>query len=204
VDTAVLTVGDAPSGRPELLVLQVRRAESDWALPGTFLHSGERLMDAVLRSLREKAGVTGLQPRQLHVFDDPDRDDRGWVLSAAHVDVVPFARLAPYVSDAGGRLVPATAPGPLPYDHTQIIDLAVRHVRLRYDAAPDPHRLLGPSFTLRELRLVHEAVAGGSLQKDTFRRRMETHLVATGRMSMGTRGRPAELFRRARRVTATP
>jgi hypothetical protein len=75
----------------------------------------------------------------------------------------------------------------------------VRHLRRRYDAAPDPDRLRGPSFTLRELRLVHEAVAGKSLQKDTFRRRMETHLVATGRISTGTRGRPAELFRRARR-----
>jgi ADP-ribose pyrophosphatase YjhB (NUDIX family) len=186
-----------------LLVLQVRRGEADWALPGTFLHPGERLMDAVLRSLREKAGVTGLAPRQLHVFDDPDRDDRGWVLSAAHVDVVPFRRLAPLVEGDGGRLVPTSAPGPLPYDHAKIIDLAVRHLRLRYEGAPDPDRLLGTSFTLRELRLVHEAVAGHALQKDTFRRRMEPLLVATGRMSAGTRGRPAELFRRAAETTDT-
>ena len=36
---------------------------------------------------------TGLNPRQLHVFDAPDRDDRGWVLSVAHCDVVPVDRL---------------------------------------------------------------------------------------------------------------
>ena len=46
------------------------------------------LADAVDRSLRDKANVRGLHPRQLHVFDALDRDDRGWVLSVAHVDVV--------------------------------------------------------------------------------------------------------------------
>ena len=82
VDTALLTL-DPEQG---LVVLQVRRNdEPGWALPGTFLHEGERLADAVKRSLRDKAGVRGLHPRQLHVFDDPNRDDRGWVLSVAHV-----------------------------------------------------------------------------------------------------------------------
>ena len=45
------------------------------------------------RCLREKAGVEGTRPRQLHVFDKPDRDDRGWVLSVAHMDVVRPERL---------------------------------------------------------------------------------------------------------------
>ena len=72
------------------MVLQVSRTDGPgWALPGTFLHAGETLADAVNRSLREKANVRGLHPRQLHVFDDPERDDRGWVLSVAHVAVVP-------------------------------------------------------------------------------------------------------------------
>ena len=91
VDTALLTLDPDL----ELVVLQVRRPNgAGWALPGTFLHEGERLADAVDRSLRVKAGVRGLHPRQLHVFDDPNRDDRGWVLSVAHVDVVRADRLA--------------------------------------------------------------------------------------------------------------
>ena len=40
--------------------------------------------------------------------------------------------------------------------------------------------LLGDEFTLRELRLAHEAIAGRELQRDTFRRTMEPQLVATG------------------------
>jgi 8-oxo-dGTP diphosphatase len=193
VDTAVLTV------EPErgLLVLEVRRATgTGWALPGTFLHEGDTLAEAVDRSLSEKANVRGLHPRQLRTFDDPRRDDRGWVLSVAHVQVVPAEQLA---SRFGGttRLVPVGAPGRLPYDHADIIALAVEHTRSRYTDKPDPDRLLGDEFTLRELRLAHEAVAGQPAQRDTFRRAMEPHLAATGTMTTGTRGRPAELFRRS-------
>ena len=52
VDTAVLTV---PPGADRLHVLLVRRAGTHehgaWALPGTFLHPGETLAEAVLAQL---------------------------------------------------------------------------------------------------------------------------------------------------------
>ena len=193
VDIALLTV---LPGTEHLSVLQVRRGSGPgWALPGTFLHEGERLIDAVHRALREKAGVSGTSPTQLHVFDDPHRDDRGWVLSVAHVDVVTAAHLATRLPDAT-RLVPVTQPGRLPYGHQHIIDMAVRHVRRHYEDRPDPYELLEGPFTVLDLRRLHEAVAGRTLQRVTFRRTMEYHLQGTGQMSSGGTGRPAELFRR--------
>lgn len=192
VDTAVLSL-DPDIG---LVVLQVRRPTGrGWALPGTFLHEGETLADAVDRSLQDKANIRGLHPRQLHVFDDPHRDDRGWVLSVAHVEVVRLDRLASRFAETT-RLMPATAPGRLTYDHADIIKRAADDLRSRYRAQPDPDRLLGDEFTLRQLRLAHEAVAGEALQRDGFRRRMEEHLTATGTTITEGRGRPAELFRR--------
>jgi ADP-ribose pyrophosphatase YjhB (NUDIX family) len=196
VDTALLTLD---STAWELHVLQVRRNDdTGWALPGTFLHPSERLADAVDRSLRVKAGVSGLRPRQLHVFDDPDRDDRGWVLSVAHIAVVRPERLASRLPERT-RLKPVSLPGRLPYGHGGIISRAVEDLRARYRDDPDPDGLLGAEFTLRELRMAHEAVAGPRLQRDWFRRTMEPRLEATGRVAAGARGRPAELFRRARR-----
>ncbi|MBY0287305.1 MAG: NUDIX domain-containing protein [Mycobacteriaceae bacterium] len=192
VDTAVLTV----NADQRLVVLEVRRPKAaGWVLPGTFLHEGETLADAVDRSLRVKANVRGLHPRQLHVFDDPHRDERGWVLSVAHVDVVRLEQLESRLADAT-RLVPVDAPGRLPWGHEGIIKRAVDHVRADYLDTPDPAGLLGDEFTLRDLRLVHEAVAGTTLQRDTFRRTMEPHLAATGATTVRGRGRPAELFRR--------
>src|SRR4051812_28123321 len=108
VDTAVLTVG--PSGTLDVLLVQ--RDDKDgygaWALPGTFLHEGESLEEAVLRSMDQKAGIRGTAPRQLHVFDAPDRDERGWVLSVAHVVVLPFRTIEPVLEAQAGadRLTP--------------------------------------------------------------------------------------------------
>lgn len=197
VDTAVLTVADG-----SLRVLLVRRGEGhhhgEWALPGTFLRERERLADAVLRSLREKAGISGRVPRQLHVFDDPERDDRGWVLSVAHVDVVPLADLRDALKSDGVRLAsvsgePKLVAG-LPYGHTEIVSKAVEWLRAAYAEAPDPGALLDEPFTLKDLRDLHEVVAGRTLMRDTFRRFMEPQLTGTGQMSDGTRGRPSRLW----------
>ena len=187
VDTAVLTVPDGGA----LSVLIVRTGDG-WRLPGTFLHEGERLADAVLRSLRVKAGVTGLSPRQLHVFDDPHRDDRGWVLSVAHLDAVPASRLA--IDEQIARLVPVTGVPSLPYGHEEIISLAVSTLRADYAEHPDPAGLLSEPFTLRDLQLLHEGVAGSALPRDTFRRAMEPLLRATGETVQGVVGKPARLF----------
>lgn len=196
VDTAVLTV---PEGRkPRLSVLLVRREgthrHGQWLLPGTFIHAGETLSDAVLRSLRDKAGVQGLRPRQLHVFDDPRRDDRGWVLSVAHVDVVPPERLTTALN-AGCMLAPVDDVSGLAFDHDAIVRMATDDSRARYREHPDPDRLLAEPFTLLQLQRVHAAVAGVELVKDTFRRNMQPHLVETGDLAEGTVGKPARLWR---------
>ena len=106
VDTAVLVVDVRDAG---LGVLQHQREDGgahggQWALPGTFLHEGETLADAVLRSLAEKVGLRGTRPQQLHVFDDPGRDHRGWVLSVAHVVLL-------LADDVDAALGPRGSPG---------------------------------------------------------------------------------------------
>lgn len=190
VDTAVLTV--TTSGELAVLLLPAEpRSGMPMRLPGTFLHEGELLADAVLRSLRSKAGVSGLAPRQLHVFDAVDRDDRGRVLSVAHVDVVRFSDLP-----ADALVAPVAALPPLAFDHDKIVAFAVEHVRAEYRDVPDPRGLLDEPFTLSRLRALHEAVLRERLLPDTFRRAMLPRLVATGEMERSGRGRPAELFRR--------
>ncbi|MDX2375199.1 NUDIX hydrolase [Microbacterium sp. LRZ72] len=193
VDTAVLTI----AGTGALAVLLVAdgdgaaSAGSGLRLPGTFLHEGETLSAAVLRSMREKAGVPGLAPRQLHVFDDPARDERGWVLSVAHLDVVRRERIS---ASARARLVPVDAVPALPFDHGVIVGFAAEELRVAYRGRPDPWGLVDRPFTMRELRRVHEAVAGERLLPDTFRRAMLPWLRATGEKVQTGRGRPAELY----------
>jgi hypothetical protein len=116
------------------------------------------------------------------------------------VDVVPLAALEQAVMSDGVRLASVTGEpeliAGLPYGHADIVAKAVEWLRAAYVEAPDPGALLDEPFTLRDLRELHEAVSGGTLMRDTFRRFMEPKLQGTGQMSDGTRGRPSRLWRR--------
>jgi ADP-ribose pyrophosphatase YjhB (NUDIX family) len=205
VDVALLTVQDGT-----LAVVVHERTARDpfgrYALPGTFVRIDETLHDAARRALRTKVQVTGQRPEQLLVFDDPARDDRGRVLSVAHVDLVPRDRLG----DADVLLAPIAGAPPRPvlpsghtrlaFDHDLIVEQAVAWARNLYRRAPDPRGLAGAEFTLLELQRVHEAITGHPLQKDTFRRRFRDTLDDTGRYRSGAVGKPARLHRRG----ATP
>lgn len=208
VDVAVLSVVPDDDGVDRLSVLLLRRAtgteEGRWSLPGSFLRERERLADAVQRTLLDKCGIEGLTPRQLTVLDDPARDDRGWVLSVAHLDVVPVARAQSLFSRTDLRWAPCDVDSVrvpdrqrrLPFDHEEIVAQAVRRFRADHAEVPDPYGLLDEPFTVRELRHLHEAVLGEPLQKDTFRRAMLPRLVVTRSTESGSVGRPARRYRR--------
>ncbi|MBU6246019.1 MAG: hypothetical protein KGP12_12465 [Actinomycetales bacterium] len=209
VDVAVLTV--LPTD--ELAVLLHRRTgdrSGQWALPGRFVRPRERLADAVAIALQEKCGLhtrelRGRAPHQLHLFDDPDRDDRGWVMSAAHLLGLPCSllqdvirsrddlQLAP-IADERARV---SGQRRLPYGQDEIVRYAVVDIRERYRKEPDPEGLLEDrQFTLAELLAVHVAVLDEDWQVDTFRRHMLPMLADTGEVSTGRPGRPAAIYRR--------
>lgn len=218
VDVAVLVV---ESGRLAMLVWRRDGAthEGQWALPGSFLRERERLAAAVERTLLDKCGLSGLAPTQLVVLDDPDRDERGWVLSIAHLDVIRAGTLDDREPVGEVQLVPVRegADGSsrrpvldlpdrqrrLPFDHETIARLAIGALRRRYRDEPDPYRLLPGEFTIRQLRELHEAVLGVPLQKDTFRRSMLPGLVEVDRTAAGVVGRPAQLYRRRSQLPPT-
>ena len=196
VDVAVLTVRD-----DVLQVVVVDHRYGGLALPGTFLHAGERLADAAARALHDKAALSDVAFAQLRVFDDPARDERGWVLSVGHSAALAAERvpatvaLMPVVHDRPGR--------PLLFDHADIVALAVDELRVRYGRQLDPANLLGETFTVLELRRIYQAVFDRPLIKDTFRRYVIDALEPTGELASAF-GRPAELFRRRADAALAP
>jgi ADP-ribose pyrophosphatase YjhB (NUDIX family) len=186
VDTVVFTVD---TRYKEMCIALVKTPEGQDALPGTFLHEGETLEEAAQRALREKLGLTGLSPVQLHVFDSLERDPRGWVISVAHIAVVPIEQL---------RGVPLTIledAEDLAFDHDAMVAKALERVRSDYSEKPDPWNLL-ETFTLKELREVHEAIDPDTPLRDSFRRLMQPLVVDTGEMSSGSVGKPSRVWRK--------
>ena len=75
-----------------LKVLLIRRKGhpfiSKLALPGGFANENEPVEITAARELEEETGVAGLELKLVDIFSKPNRDPRGWVVSAAFVSVV--------------------------------------------------------------------------------------------------------------------
>src|SRR5205085_1106531 len=141
---------------------------------------------------------------QLYTFDDPGperlRDPRGPTVSVAYFALLP--RGATTEAQAGRGVeelawFPSHRTPSLAFDHRKILRVARERVAAKVEYAPIAFTILPDEFTMRELRQVHEALAGRRVTHDNnFWRLMANHwnLEPTGRR-VGGQGRPAALFR---------
>ncbi|WP_156679503.1 NUDIX hydrolase [Sphingomonas profundi] len=198
-----------------LQTLLVRRGEAPfaghWSLPGGFVRIDETIEAAALRVLRDKADVTRVHVEQLYTFGAVSRDPRMRVVSVGHIALLPpdrfaaiatggdvaQARVALPASGSAVALSPGGDPLPLAFDHAEILAATVQRLGGKLDWSDVGFALLPPEFTLRQLQDVHEALAGRSLNKPAFRRRMIDRgwLEPTGRREAEASHRPAELYR---------
>lgn len=169
------------------------------ALPGGFIHPEEDqdTQGAAVRMLRDKTGIVSPYLEQLSTFSGPGRDPRGWSLAVAYYALVPHAVIA-----ASGRrevvLRPVNEVRGLPFDHSEIVRLALERLQSKSSYSSLPVYLCGEAFTLPELQAVYEVVLGESINKVSFRRKMdELGLLEPleGKMLAGKAHRPAQLYR---------
>jgi 8-oxo-dGTP diphosphatase len=212
VDVVTFAIRD---GR--LHVLLVKRTQPPfsgaWALPGARLSPGERLADAARRALVERTGLDIAYLEQLYTFDDPSpdrpRDPRGPTISVAYFALLPISAATDPQAGRGVEQAawwPADKTPRLAFDHRHILDVARERVAAKVDYAPIAFSVLPDEFTMRELRLVHEALTGRPVTyENNFWRLMANRwsLAATGGRR-GGQGRPAALFRLPRPEEPVP
>ena len=222
VDLVILSVGIRPptDERLSLGVVVQRRTDNTPVLPGRFVRERHTVDQTVRELLTEKLDYDPsrrLYLEMLGIYDAPERDERGWVVSVSHLTTLrpeeaellspETVEILPIRGDATrGRRVTRES---LAYDHDEMVTTAVRRARQRYERSPDPLRLARPPYTLSHLRHVHEAVLGEPLKRDTFNRRMQPYLKpatdSRGDLQMSdTGGRPAQMFQPVSRKDRDP
>jgi 8-oxo-dGTP diphosphatase len=199
VDVVLLTL------RNEALHVALARREHEpysgtWTLPGGWVHTNEDedALAAAVRILKVKAGIESPYLEQLMTFASRHRDGRGWSVSIAHYALAPFER----ATSASIEWRAVDSIRSLPFDHVEILRTAVDRVRSKTAYSSLPVHLMPATFTLSELQRVYEQVLGTTLDKRTFRRRIEElDLVepAPGTRSEGAAHRPAQHYRVKRR-----
>ena len=196
VDVAIFTLRD-----DDLQVLLIQRKtppfEGRWAIPGGFVEASESLEVAARRELREETGVRDVYLEQLYTFGDPKRDPRGRVVTVAYLALVAAPLAVQAGSDASdARWWPVAKLPKLAFDHTQILQYALKRLRYKLEYSAVGFQLLPPAFTLTEIQKAYETVLGEPLDKRNFRRRiLEADILEEAGVAGESRGRPAKLYR---------
>jgi 8-oxo-dGTP diphosphatase len=197
VHIALFTIRDR-----QLHLLLIRRLakpfENRYALPGGFVQEKESLDVAATRELREETGSKSVYLEQLYTFGDPRRDPRGRVITVAYYSLVPHTHVLRAGTDASqGAWFPVTELPALAFDHRKIVQYAHQRIRNKLNYTNVGFELLPDKFTLTELQLVHQAIAGENLDKRNFRRKItRMGIVKPTKEWQHAAGRkPAQLYR---------
>ena len=204
IELAVSTVIFAlrPGAEEAILSIPLVRRTRDpfagrWALPGGAAEPAEGLAETAARKLLETTGLRPAYLEQLYAFGEPDRSPTGRVVSIVYWALVREELADTAVEDDNVRWFPADDLPELAFDHNLIVRYALWRLRTKMEYSRIAHALLGETFTLSELRRVHEVVLQRRLDPANFRRQVEatSSIVATDQQVTGGRHRPPRLYR---------
>ncbi|MCU1406744.1 MAG: hydrolase [Glaciihabitans sp.] len=196
---------DAEDELPTVWLPLVRRIREPyngrWALPGGRLFDSEDLAGAAARNLGETTGLSPQYLEQLYAFGGLDRSpldkDGERVVSIVYWALVRAEEAALASVGENVQWFPADNLPELAFDHNLIVDYALWRLRNKMEYSRIAHAFVGETFTLAQLREVHEAVLGRALDPANFRRMIEASdaVVATEERLTGTKYRPPRLYR---------
>ncbi len=200
VSTVIFALRPHPeTGLSALWIPLVRRISAPfdgyWALPGGWVTTNEGLADAAARNLLETTALEPTYLEQLYAFGETDRSPDGRVVSVVYWALVRAEEAERAAEGDNVRWFPADELPELAFDHNVIVDYALWRLRTKVEYSRIAHAFLGETFTLTELREVHEAVLQKALDPANFRRQVEGTLVPTEAVVSGGRHRPPRLFR---------
>jgi len=203
-----------------LNVLLVRQtsAEGDAAikLPGSLIFDEEDLDESAQRVLRELTGLSSVQMQQFHAFGSKDRtqnpDDMLWLtrfhqLSGNVKRIVTVAywallkissRLEPLSTRYEASWVPLEKISKLAFDHNQIVERAIGHLRQYAEQNPILLiELLPRKFTALQLRSFFEVIYEHEYDVRNFHKKLSqmNYVVPLDEYEVGVSHRAARYYK---------
>ena len=186
-----------------LEVLLVEHAEGiskgKWALPGGWIIKKESIDDAAHRLLADLTRLDNIYLEQLKAFGEPNRFPLRRVITIGYYALI---KKEDYNIKAGFTASDAKwyrineIPN-LIYDHNEILNYSLTHLRNRVRQAPIGFNLLPEKFTLLQLMHLYEEILGVEMDKSNFRRKI-LHmklLVALDEKQQDVSHRAAKLYK---------
>ncbi len=184
----------------KVLMLRLKKTET-YALPGGFLKHDETLEQAAERTLKERTGLDNIFLRQFKVFSDPNRGKAVKIdpefeeneppevvaffkqrfISVGFYALVEFSKVDPKPDELSESCewISPFAEVDMLLDHKDIIDKALKTLRLQLNQQPIGLKLLPRKFTMPQLQKLYETILGHELDRRNFQRKILSYKILT-------------------------
>lgn len=188
-------------GKDIKLLLIKRNFEPEkgkWSLMGGFLKEEEDLEAGAGRILHDLTGLKDVYVEQLEVFGKVNRDP-----AERTVSVVFFALIqidehdAEAVKSHHAAWISLDKRPQLIFDHDQMVDRAIEHLRYKAALHPIGFELLPENFTIPQLQKLYEAIYNTPLDRRNFSRKLLSTglLIDTGFKNSNSATKKATLYK---------
>jgi 8-oxo-dGTP diphosphatase len=191
-----------------------RKSIRDLKLPGSLVYENETLDHAAYRILKQLTGLDQIYLDQLAVFDSPERTkrkiDRAWLQSITGIEIGRILTVAYYslirFDIANGNLAHLKHKAhwteisdirQLPFDHNNIIDNGLEHLREKVRSEPIALELLPKKFTMRQLQDLYEVLLNSDLDNRNFRKKIHRlgYFIPLNEMEISVNHKTARLYK---------
>jgi 8-oxo-dGTP diphosphatase len=156
-----------------LMQRKVEPAIGQWSLMGGFIREDESADDAAARVLEDYTGLTDVYLEQIHAFSNPDRDPGARVISLAYSALINIKSYDEgLVQRHHASWLQLNEMPDLIFDHLQMVDMALKHLRSKAATKPVGFNLLPEKFTLTQLQKLYESIYQHELDKRNFRKKI--------------------------------
>lgn len=158
------------------ILLHKRKFEPEknkWSLMGGFLQEDESIEAAARRILEGCSGLKNLFMEQLFTFGDVHRDKGERVISVAYFALI---RIEDFNKELNKQTTaqwwPISSRPALLFDHDEMVEKALKRLRIRSKNRPIGFELLPRKFTVPQLQSLYEAISQRKLDKRNFRKKI--------------------------------
>ena len=179
-----------------LKVLLLKYHDLDlWAVPGGFIFNDENLNDAAARTLYERTNLSDVFMEQFYTFGDIKRtennthkkllenknievDTNHWIyqrfISVGYYALIDYTLTYTFPDSFNEvcRWFDVSELPELAFDHKEMIEKGLLHLRKNIDYQVMGSNLLPDKFTMKELQNLYEAILGESLRRNNFQRKI--------------------------------
>lgn len=190
---------------------------SDYTLAGNHVYVDEALEDAAKRVLYNLTGLHDIFLEQFYTSGDIDRlmqpKDQLWlekigknpedrVVSVCYFSLLNCKEATIQKSERDVNWFPIEEVTNMAFDHEEILNYALRSLKIKLQYEPIGFRMLPEKFTLSQLQKLYEVVFGVEFDKRNFRKKVlkMKYLIKLDEKQKGVSHKPARYYMFSREV----